>query len=185
MNKPKWNKFIETMPTIIQTHLIIEPDWNKVTKKAKNLEHIIQKCEAPAIAPSSLQGEGAVPSLYSHIAQSQDQGTDNIPKPYKSTIGRGGRKSGKGKQKSQQQSQPPPPPPEEEEKYEETNDNYHNENYRGNNRGHRPYRGQQGGGRKPYQGPNKGKGVSKVIIGDNTKATVGNTTQHFLQRLLQ
>ena len=34
-------KFIETMPTIIQTHLIIEPNWEEVTKKAKNLEHII------------------------------------------------------------------------------------------------------------------------------------------------
>ena len=38
----KMEKFIETMPTIIQTHLIIEPNWEKVTKKAKNLENIIQ-----------------------------------------------------------------------------------------------------------------------------------------------
>ena len=37
----KMEKFIETMPTIIQTHLIIEPNWKEVTKKAKNLEHII------------------------------------------------------------------------------------------------------------------------------------------------
>ena len=36
----KMEKFIETMPTIIQTHLIIEPNWAEVTKKAKNLEHI-------------------------------------------------------------------------------------------------------------------------------------------------
>ena len=35
-------KFIETMPTITQNHLIIEPNWDEVTKKAKNLEHIIQ-----------------------------------------------------------------------------------------------------------------------------------------------
>ena len=48
-------------------------------------------------------------SLYLHIAQSQDQDTDNISKPFKSTQGRGGKKSGKGKQKSL------PPPPEEEE----------------------------------------------------------------------
>ena len=90
-------KFIETIPTIIQTHLIIEPNWVDVTRKTKNLEHIIQKCEAPAIAPLSLQGAGAVPSLYSHIAQSQDQDSDNIPKAFKSTKGRGGKKSGKGK----------------------------------------------------------------------------------------
>ena len=37
----KMEKFRETMPTIIQTHLIIEPNWEEVTKKAKNLEHII------------------------------------------------------------------------------------------------------------------------------------------------
>ena len=37
----KMGKFIETMPTIMQTYLIIEPNWEEVTKKAKNLEHII------------------------------------------------------------------------------------------------------------------------------------------------
>ena len=46
----KMEKFIETMPTIIKTHLIIEPDWKKVIEKAKDLEHIICKCEAPVIA---------------------------------------------------------------------------------------------------------------------------------------
>ena len=38
----KMDKFIETMPTIIQTHLIIAPNWEEVTKKAKNLEYIIR-----------------------------------------------------------------------------------------------------------------------------------------------
>ena len=38
----KMEKFIETMPIIIQIHLIIEPNWEEATKKAKNLEHIIQ-----------------------------------------------------------------------------------------------------------------------------------------------
>ena len=69
----KMEKFIEIMPTIIQTHLIIEPKWAEVTKKPKNLEHIIWKCEALAVAPPSLQGVGAVCGLYSHIAQSQVQ----------------------------------------------------------------------------------------------------------------
>ena len=36
----KMEKFIETMPTIIQTYLIIEPNWAEVTKKAKSFEHI-------------------------------------------------------------------------------------------------------------------------------------------------
>ena len=68
----KMEKFIETMPTIIQTHLIIEPNWAEVTKKAKNPEHIIRQCDPPAIAPPIAHGTGAVPHLYSHIAQSQN-----------------------------------------------------------------------------------------------------------------
>ena len=133
------------MLTIIQTHLIIEPNWTGVTKKAKNLEHIIWRCDPLAIVPPIIQGAGEVPSLYSHIVQSQDQDLDNILKPFKSTKSRGGKESGKGKSKPQQQPQPPLPPPEEEH-YEETN-NY----YRGNNRGCKPYRGQQDS-RKPYRG---------------------------------
>ena len=106
----KMKKFTETMPTIIQTHLIIEPNWAEATKKAKNLEHIIQKCEAPAIAPPSLQGAGAVPSLYSHMGQLQDQDSDNITKPFKSTKGRGGKKSGKGTKPSTVDSTTSPSP---------------------------------------------------------------------------
>ena len=37
----KKEKFIETMPTMIQTHLIICKDWADVKDKAKLLEHII------------------------------------------------------------------------------------------------------------------------------------------------
>ena len=52
-----------------------------------------------------------------------------------------------------------PAPPDEEEQYEETNNYYHKENYRGNNRDRRPYRGQQGGSRKPYIGfQHRGRG---------------------------
>ena len=69
----KMEKFIETVPTIIQTHLIIEPNWAEVTKKAKNLEHIIRRCDPLATASPIITGAGAVPCLYSHIAQSQDQ----------------------------------------------------------------------------------------------------------------
>ena len=75
----KMEKFIETMPTIIQTHLIFEPNWAEVMKKAKNLEHIIQRCDPPATALPIIQGAGAAPGLYSHIAQSQDQDSGNIP----------------------------------------------------------------------------------------------------------
>ena len=37
----KMDKIIETMPTIVQTCLIIKHNWAKVTKKVKSLEHII------------------------------------------------------------------------------------------------------------------------------------------------
>ena len=37
----KKEKFIETMPTMIQTHLIICKDWADVKDKAKSLEYII------------------------------------------------------------------------------------------------------------------------------------------------
>ena len=43
----KKEKFIETMPTMIQTYLIICKDWAEVKDKAKSLEHIIQKCDPP------------------------------------------------------------------------------------------------------------------------------------------
>ena len=74
----------------------------------------------------------------------------SLSKPFKCTRGRGGKKS-KGKSKPQQQSEPPPPPPEQEEQYEDVNNYYHNDNYRGNSRSHRPYRGQYNS-RKPYRG---------------------------------
>ena len=83
----KMEKFIETMPTIIWTHLIMEPNWEEVTKKAKNLEHIIQRCDPLAIALPIAQSAGAVPDLYSHIAQDQYQDSTSLPKPFKSTRG--------------------------------------------------------------------------------------------------
>ena len=43
----KKEKFIETMPTMIQTHLIICKNLAEVKDKAKFHEHIIQKCDPP------------------------------------------------------------------------------------------------------------------------------------------
>ena len=167
----KMEKFIETMPTIIQIHLIIEPNWAEVTKKAKNLEHILQRCDPLATASAMIQGAGTVLSLYSHIAQSQD----NIPKPPESTKGKGGKKSGKGKSKPQQQPQPPPPPPKEEEQYEETTtiiimkiieviaeDTDHTEASKV--------------AENPIEDPNNREGDNKIITGANTKATADNLT---------
>ena len=65
------DKFIDTMPTIIQTHLITEKDWAMTTKKAKELEHIIRECDRPAAALPTLAKGTTVPGLYSHIAHSK------------------------------------------------------------------------------------------------------------------
>ena len=48
--KSKMEKFVDTMSTIIQTHLITCENWAKTTKKAKELEHIIRKCDPLAAA---------------------------------------------------------------------------------------------------------------------------------------
>ena len=72
-DESKKDKFIDTMPTIIQMHLITEKDWAATTKKAKELEHIIRKCDPPAAALPTLAKGTTVPSLYSHIAHSDDK----------------------------------------------------------------------------------------------------------------
>ena len=68
----KMEKFIDTMPTIIQTRLITCKTWAKTTKKVKELEYIIRKCDPPAAALPNLTKSTAVPSLYSLIAHSND-----------------------------------------------------------------------------------------------------------------
>ena len=103
------DKFVDTMPTIIQTHLITCENWAKTTKKAKELEHIIRKCDPPTAALPTLTQGTAVPSLYSHIAHSYDKEETDIPQPFKGV---------KPKQTK--------------------NNYYHNENYRGQSGGHRP-----------------------------------------------
>ena len=79
----KMEKFIDTMPTIIQTHLITCKTWAKTTKKVKELEHIIRKCDSLAAALPNLTKGTAVPSLYSHIAYSDDKEETDIPQPFK------------------------------------------------------------------------------------------------------
>ena len=79
----KRDKFIDTMPTIIQMHLITEKTWEKTTKKVKELEHIIRKCDPLAAALSTLAKGTAVPGLYSHKAHSDDKDEMDIPQPIK------------------------------------------------------------------------------------------------------
>ena len=63
----KMEKFIETMPTMIQTHLIICKNWADVKDKVKSLKHFIQKCYPPTPAMPLVTMGATVPGLYSHI----------------------------------------------------------------------------------------------------------------------
>ena len=79
----KKEKFIETMTTMIQTHLIICKDWAEVKDKAKSLEHIIQKCDPPTPAMPLMVTGATVLGLYLHIAHLVHKEEGEIPQPFK------------------------------------------------------------------------------------------------------
>ena len=85
-DESKKDRFIDTVPTIIETHLITEKDWAATTKKAKELEHIIRKCNPPAAALPTLAKGTTVPCLYSHIAHSNDKDEVEILQPLKGLV---------------------------------------------------------------------------------------------------
>ena len=106
----KKEKFIETMPTMIQTHLITCKDWATVKDTAKSLEHIILKCDPPTPAMPVMATGATVPGLYSHIAHSVDKEEGEIPQPFKGAKPKQTRGRGKPKGKPQEQRQNPPKP---------------------------------------------------------------------------
>ena len=75
----KKEKFIETMPTMIQTHLITCKDWDTVKDTVKSLEDIIMKCDPPTPAMPMMATGATVPRLYSHIAHSVDKEEGEYP----------------------------------------------------------------------------------------------------------
>ena len=95
----KKEKFIETMPTMIQTHLIMCKDWATVKDTAKSLKHIIMKCDPPTLAMPTMATGATVPGLYSHIAHSVDKDEGEIPQPFKGTKPKQTRGRGKPKGK--------------------------------------------------------------------------------------
>ena len=101
--KSKMEKFVDTMPTIIQTHLITCKTWAKTTKKAKELEHIIRRCDPLAAALPNLTKGTAFPSLYFHIAHSNDKDKTDIPQPFKGARPKQPKTKGRGKGKQPQQ----------------------------------------------------------------------------------
>ena len=138
----KMEKFIETMPTMIQTHLIICKDWAEVKDTAKSLEHIIRKCDPPTPAMPMMATGATVPGLYSHIAHLVDKEEGEIPQPFKGAKPKQTRGRGKPKGKPHEQRQNPPKAQEADEAYayESPNNYYHNDNYNApsQSRGHRP-----------------------------------------------
>ena len=138
----KKENFIETMPTMIQTHLITCKDWDTVKDTAKFLEHIIMKCDPPTPSMPMMATGATVPGLYSHIAHSVDKEEGDIPKPFKGTKPKQTRGRGKPKGKPQDQRQNPPKIQEVDEtyNYESPNNYYHNTPSQ--SQGHRPYNGQ-------------------------------------------
>ena len=140
----KKEKFIETMPTMIQTHLITCKDWATVKDTVKSLEHIIMKCDPPTLAMPMMATGAIVPGLYSYIAHSVDKEEGKIPQPFKGTKRKQTRGRGKPKGKPQEQRQNPPKAQEADETYTYENPNNYYHNAPSQSRGHRPYNGQGG-----------------------------------------
>ena len=127
----KKEKFIETMPTMIQTHLIICKDWDDVKDKAKSLKHIIQKGDPPTPAMPLMATGATVLGLYSHVAHLVDKEEGKLPQPFKGAKPKQIRGRGKPKGKPQEQRQNPPKAQEADETYtyDCPNNYYHNDNY--------------------------------------------------------
>ena len=146
----KKEKFKETMPTMIQTHLITCKDWDTVKDTAKSLEHIIMKGNPPIPAMPMMATGATVPGLYSHIAHSVDKEEGDIPQPFKGAKPKQTRGRGKPKGKPQDQRQSPPKAQEVEENYnyESPSNYYHNTSNQ--SQGRRPYNGQSEN--RPFRG---------------------------------
>ena len=94
----KMEKFIETMPTMIQTHLIRCKDWAEEKDTAKSLEHTIQKCDPPTPAMPMMATGATLPGLYSHIAHLVDKEEGKIPQSFKDAKPKQTRGRGKPKE---------------------------------------------------------------------------------------
>ena len=140
----KMEKFIETMPTMIQAHLITCKDWAAVKDTPKSLKHIILKCDPPTLAMPTMATGATVPGLYSHIAHSVDKEKGEIPQLFKSTKLKQNRGRDKPKGKPQEQRQNPPKSQEAEETYTYENPNNCYHNTPSQSQGHRPFNGQGG-----------------------------------------
>ena len=106
----KKEKFIETMPTMIQTHLITCKDCATVKDTTKSLEHIIMKCDPPTPVMPVMATGATVLGLYFHMAHSVDKEEGEIPQLFKGTKPKQTRGRGKPKGKPQEQRHNSPKP---------------------------------------------------------------------------
>ena len=138
----KMEKFIETMPTMIQTYLITCKDWAAVKDTAKSLKHTILKCHPPTPAMPMMASGATVLGLYSHVTHSVDKEEGKISQPFKGAKPKQTRGTGKPKQKPKEQRQNPSEAQEAEEMYtyENLNNFYHNTPSQ--SQGRRPFNGQ-------------------------------------------
>ena len=138
----KMEKFIGTMPMMIQTHLIMCKDWAAVKDTVKSLKHIILKCDPPTPAMPTMATGATVLGLYSHIAHLVDKEEGEIPQPFKGAKLKQIRGRGKPKGKPYKQRQNPPKAQEADETYtyENPNNYYHNASSR--SRGCGPFNSQ-------------------------------------------
>ena len=146
----KMEKFIETMPRMIQTHLITCKDWATVKNTAKSLEHIILKCDPPTLAMPMMATGATVLGLYSHIAHLVDKEEGEIPQPFKGAKPKQTRGRGKPKGKPHEQRQNPPKAQEADETNTYENPNNYYQNTQSQSRGHRPFNSQ--GGNQQFRG---------------------------------
>ena len=95
---------------------------------AKELEHIIRKCEPLAAVVQTLAPGTSVPSLYFHVVQSKDKEDTEIPQPLKGVKP----KQTRGKPKQQSKQIPQNIQVQQDEyNYQDPNNYYHTENDRG------------------------------------------------------
>ena len=127
----KMEKFIETIPTVIQTHLIICENWAGIKDKAKISR--THHTEMQSINPGNALSYNGCNSmgLYSHIAHSVDKEEEEIPPPFKGAKPKQTRARGKPIGKPQGHRQNPPKDQEAEETYayDSPHNYYHNDNY--------------------------------------------------------
>ena len=138
----KKETFVETMSTMIQTHLITCKDWATVKGTAKYLEHVL-KCDQPTANDGNRCNSTGIIFPYSTFSGQRE---GEIPQPFKGAKPKQTRGRGKPKGKPQEQRQNPPKAQEADETYTYENPNNYYHNAPSQSQGHRPYNGQGGNG---------------------------------------